>query len=527
MSLWFDSGWPPPLSSVTAYAGYLFYLSPGDNRRPDPTAETLQQHLAAGRDLAPIWQAGKTDISAGGFDLGVQHAKAANADADAKGAPAWVPIIYACDSDYFPAGWDRTTLASYQGVLAYFRGVLSVPGRPVAAYGGSFLLDALHDDASIRYGMQTANSWSRDAAGNLHVSEWAQFLQYNPPVAVPGGSVDEDESLKPYPTWKTGAPPVTHQQRYPKADTTSQWYSGGQYGGTMMPKVNVLVLHTTEGPGGFPDYSGGSVAPTITGRPVISERRLDWRQHFLINESGRALENKLGGVQTNTLNVAQIEMVGTCDSRLKDTWVLGGRTYRANVDYICWAYPPDWAVAEVADFLRFLHEQWEVPLTSGLTFTPYPNGPSARMSFDQWNNFVGVCGHEHVPENSHGDPGAFPINTLLAMASGSTTGEDDNPMADLSDSDKQFFRDLFRDNNNELLYRQFTGLAQSGIFGSGDATHQARQLKGDSETWPVAQQGQSPAVRGAAPAAGEKYTLEKTLRAMGIDKPGSNAAGDA
>ncbi|MFD3560872.1 hypothetical protein ACFWVU_14500 [Streptomyces sp. NPDC058686] len=36
------------------------------------------------------------------------------------------------------------------------------------------------------------------------------------------------------------------------------------------------------------------------------------RQHFPANMSSRALVNRNGGVETNTLNVVQIELVGTC-----------------------------------------------------------------------------------------------------------------------------------------------------------------------------------------------------------------------
>jgi peptidoglycan hydrolase-like protein with peptidoglycan-binding domain len=43
-----------------------------------------------------------------------------------------------------------------------------------------------------------------------------------------------------------------------------------------------------------------------------------------------------------------------------------------------------------------------------------------RMSFAQWNSYQGICGHEHAPENDHGDPGN--IWTRLAPAIEKVTG---------------------------------------------------------------------------------------------------------
>jgi LysM repeat protein len=38
------------------------------------------------------------------------------------------------------------------------------------------------------------------------------------------------------------------------------------------------------------------------------------------------------------------------------------------------------------------------------------------MTFAQWLRFRGVCGHQHVPENDHRDPGAIDINKLMRFA---------------------------------------------------------------------------------------------------------------
>jgi hypothetical protein len=210
----------------------------------------------------------------------------------------------------------------------------------------------------------------------------------------------------------------TGPQRYPGADQTRRYQ--GTYSGNAM-ETNVVVLHTTEGRS-LPDYGGGASAPTLTAVPNIASRKLRWYQHFDIDTSARALVNAAGGVETNTLNVCQVELVGTCDPATRDKWVKAG--YRPGVDFIFWPDAPEWALAEVAVFLRWLSTEHRVPLTGPTKWPAYPtsyaNGGGQRMTAAQWNAFKGVCGHMHVPENVHGDPGAIDFARLIALAKGTT-----------------------------------------------------------------------------------------------------------
>jgi hypothetical protein len=213
-------------------------------------------------------------------------------------------------------------------------------------------------------------------------------------------------------------------QRYPGA-STAYWYQT-QYGGDAM-ESNVIVWHTTEGTS-LPDYSGGSVAPNFTARPNFAAKRLEWFQHFDFDVSSRALVNKAGGVETNTLNVCQIEIVGTCDPGTHSRWANAGYSHLYTPEL------PDWVIRDLAAFTKWAHDNHGVPLSSGLTFKAYPSSYGAngvRMSFDNWNAFKGHCGHQHVPENDHGDPGAFPITAILDAAKGGTipSQEDDMPTA--------------------------------------------------------------------------------------------------
>jgi hypothetical protein len=198
---------------------------------------------------------------------------------------------------------------------------------------------------------------------------------------------------------------------YPGASRTYDF--SGSYKGDLMDPDKVL-LHTTEGTS-LVDYSKGAVAPNITAKPNFEKKRLDWYQHYSFDRSARALVNKAGGVETNTDDVAQVELVGTCDPTHRKTW---GKL-KAGVHYIYWPDAPDWALDDLADFLAWQNVKNGVPLKAPSEWLPYPSSygnSKARMTFAEWRGFSGVCGHQHPPENVHGDPGDIDITTLLAKA---------------------------------------------------------------------------------------------------------------
>lgn len=211
---------------------------------------------------------------------------------------------------------------------------------------------------------------------------------------------------------------------YPKADAETQWFADNPHlvGSTIDP--NVVVLHTTETTG-WPSYNNGGTpgdaGPHYTARPDIKACRTGWRQHYPETMSSRALRNEAGGVETNTLNCVQVELIGTCDSSKRKTWMVSGVTMRAGVDYIYWPDAPEWALRDLADFLASIHKRQGILLEAPKTWLPYPDSygnTAARMTFAEWRGFYGVCGHQHVPENSHGDPGDIDIKRVLTLAGG-------------------------------------------------------------------------------------------------------------
>ena len=209
---------------------------------------------------------------------------------------------------------------------------------------------------------------------------------------------------------------------YPPADTRAAWYQDNYPGAVMDP--NCGVLHTTEGTS-LPGYSGGATAPNYTAVPDFSRKRLRWFAHFPDERSSRALRNLGGGVETNTANVVQVELVGTCDPGTRDRWKREGRTF------IFWPDAPEWALDDLAEFIAWMHKAHGIKISGPRTWAPYPssyaNGAGQRFSFAQWRSFYGWCGHQHVPENTHGDPGSLPWGRVAAKARALVAPEPDQP----------------------------------------------------------------------------------------------------
>ena len=199
------------------------------------------------------------------------------------------------------------------------------------------------------------------------------------------------------------------------------WLSGakrqswGRDGGSFTTSPDKILLHSTE-TGSFPGYGGGASAPHFT----IDLGNGEVRQHSPMNRAARALRNASGGVQTNRDGVIQIEIIGTCD-----------KSFARKHGY---PYLPD-MTDEMAGRLKWLLQKIcaaipAIPLTTSVAWKSYPSSygnSSVRMSNSQWTRYKGILGHQHAPENTHGDPGDLPMKRILgadAVKSG------DHPAAD-------------------------------------------------------------------------------------------------
>ena len=174
-----------------------------------------------------------------------------------------------------------------------------------------------------------------------------------------------------------------------------------------------LVLHTTE---------GHSIASAVAeyANPVkrawphftvsFAERRKV--QHYPLNIASRAVKNLDGGVETNRARAINLEIVG-----------FAVKTPEMSAEEL------EWLAVEA---VRPLMELLDIPAVAP-AFVAHPAsfgfGAAQRFDGPTWLAFHGVCGHQHVAENDHGDPGALNVQALIGG---------DMP---LNDADKVFIRD--------------------------------------------------------------------------------------
>jgi hypothetical protein len=179
-------------------------------------------------------------------------------------------------------------------------------------------------------------------------------------------------------------------------------YDYGTNGGSWTRQPALICIHSTEGTG-WTNYQDGAVAPHFTIEPKTGEVH----QHISMGHAARALAHPSGTPETNRAGVIQIEVIGTCDPVHKGD--------------SRWNYLPSMSDAQaehIRDLLdRIVDAIPKIPLTTPAKFEPYPE-PSygsnyPRMSTSTFAKAVGVIGHQHVPSNSHGDPGDIPISKIL------------------------------------------------------------------------------------------------------------------
>lgn len=153
--------------------------------------------------------------------------------------------------------------------------------------------------------------------------------------------------------------------------------------------ARTLVVHSTEG-------------SSIAGAVAAMDRNRSWSNWVCDPAQGigirtlvddvtedRSLRNMVGGVETNMRpGVWQLEVVGYAE-QIPD-------------------YPEDW-FRRLGVILSALCDRTGVPRRFPYPFRRYPASyglrASQRLSPGQWLEVDGIVGHQHVPENDHGDPG--------------------------------------------------------------------------------------------------------------------------
>jgi hypothetical protein len=162
-------------------------------------------------------------------------------------------------------------------------------------------------------------------------------------------------------------------------------------GGTFIGGPPRGVLHTTEGPT-FASARGAFVANNTWPHFTITNETgtVVAHQHLPITVAARTLEHRPNTIDTNRRNAIQIEIVGAAASSQN--------------------FSPAY-LAGIARLMRWIENHAGVARLASVTFAA--PGHEQRLSDAAWVAYAGWCGHQHVPHNSHDDPGAIDIGTLL------------------------------------------------------------------------------------------------------------------
>ena len=352
--------------------------------------------FGAGIDTALNLESGKVFFFAGsqfaGYDVGNDRVD--------DGYP--IPIATAwngMDAAGFGAGLDAA-LNWGDGTVFFFKGDQYVrynlltngvdDGYPIpiaTAWNGM-------DAAGFGAGLDAALNWGD---GTVFFFKGDQYVRYN----MADNRVDDGYPLPIDPWWSglsaTLSGPI--QAAIDLYDGRSLWIPNAT---TEIPPVNGPayrpypwrgVLHTTEGPtlsGALATFRMTNFWPTMTVEP----KTLSIVQHYSLGGGARALSDH--ATFENAARCVQIEIVG-----------LAAETPN---------WPPEW-LAFIREVMRSIDDLVPIPRVAPRTFLD-ANGvsstPANRMTVDEWARFSGWCGHQHVPGETHWDPGAIDVASLLA-----------------------------------------------------------------------------------------------------------------
>lgn len=189
-----DIAWARPTVAQIKATGAKWvarYLSTDSSK--NLTAAEVREYAAAGIGTVVVWETTAGRATAG-YAAGVSDARAAEAQRQADGLPAAMPIHFAVDED-----------VPWASVAQYFAGAASVVSRALTGtYGGFNVIEGAHA-AGYHYLWQTV-AWS---AGRW--SQWATIRQTGGTVLSGGADVDYAEATDfgEYPRPTTPSKPPT------------------------------------------------------------------------------------------------------------------------------------------------------------------------------------------------------------------------------------------------------------------------------------------------------------------------------
>lgn len=196
-----------------------------------------------------------------------------------------------------------------------------------------------------------------------------------------------------------------------------------------------IVIHTTE-TNRLPGYSNGASAPhftigvgdpgSLTAEPPGKVRV--W-QHISLDRTAMALRHPSGTPETNHMGrfCVQIEVVTYIGDQPQHGIVGNKGKFPAPLTKALAGL-----VREIVATIKQNGSSVDVSKFPAKWSSSGSAGASApqRMSASEWASFNGICGHEHVPDNTHWDPGAFDIKGFVKLLGSESSGSGATPGSD-------------------------------------------------------------------------------------------------
>lgn len=158
-----------------------------------------------------------------------------------------------------------------------------------------------------------------------------------------------------------------------------------------------FVLHTTE------TRNLGTMPQNHQSLPQlwVDPNEDKYIQCIPLNLAGYALKHPDGTVDTNRIPCIQVEIAGYAGEihNYSDDWYK--KLAKNVIKPVCDAVNIDYHI------YKSFKGEGDGILASASS--------SNRMSDDEWLSFNGICGHQHVPNNDHWDPGRLDFAKIIQM----------------------------------------------------------------------------------------------------------------
>lgn len=178
---------------------------------------------------------------------------------------------------------------------------------------------------------------------------------------------------------------------YPKAELKLS----GAYGGSMRGGPARGVIHTTE----TTDFGGKTHYHVAVKEEA--DGTIKWEQYIPFDGNAGGLLHNAGTVDTNKMGdyCIQVAIIGYAKDAPTYSWNL---------------------LNALGDFMVWCNQEFGIKIDAPLFYgsSAYGHDKPQRFTDQQWKDWDGWCGHQHVPNNEHWDPGKIDIYFLIARMRG-------------------------------------------------------------------------------------------------------------